>query len=410
MEEPAAQLIDDLVERFLAQYPIESTPDPELREARFDAGLAFPQFDIGHGGLGLDPAASRKVERAFLAAGAADWADRNVIGLGIAAPTLHTHGTDKQRALLRPLFTGEHIWCQLFSEPGSGSDLAGLATRAIPDGNEWVVNGQKVWTTLAHIARWGLLLVRSNPDVPKHCGLTYFVLDMASPGVEVRPLRQMTGEAEFNEVFLSEVRIPDENRLGKPGEGWRVALTTLMNERTSLPSVAKEPGQGPIARAVTLLHASDAPGRGGAVLRDRVADLWIRTEAARLTGLRAQELAARGTPGPEGSVGKLLMAELNKAVYELCVDLMGPAATLIDHYAPLRPEIASIHGGADVRKAFLRTRANSIEGGTSEVLSNILAERVLGLPNDPRDDRNRPWKDISRSGTSPLTFRTEPSW
>ncbi|MGE3447522.1 MAG: acyl-CoA dehydrogenase family protein [Microbacteriaceae bacterium] len=369
-----------LVTAFLEDHPPTTTDDRALREARFDAGLAFPHFSVGAGGLGLPPGAAAIVERAFARAGAEDWSDRNVIGLGMAAPSLHAFGSDEQRALLRPLFTGDYIWCQLFSEPDAGSDLAGVRTTAVRDGDTWIVDGQKVWTTLAHVARWGLLLARTDPDAPRHRGLTYFLLDMTLPGVEVRPLRQITGEAEFNEVYMTGVRVPDSARLGPEGEGWRVALTTLMNERVALPDVSSTPGSGPIARAVETYRDAAQRGAAGPAQRDRLMELWVRSEVVRLTGLRAQEMAQRATPGPEGSIGKVAMAETNKAIFELIMDLLGPQAMLIDHYEPVRPALASVHGGADARKAFLRTRANSIEGGTSEILRNVIAERVLGLP------------------------------
>src|SRR6202140_1802688 len=207
-----------------------SPPGVEFLGARFDAGLAWVSFPLGLGGLGVSPDLQGFVERELRAVDAPNEADRNVIGYGMAAPTNLTHGTEEQRRrYLRPLFTGEEIWCQLFSEPGAGSDVAGLATRAVRDGDEWVVNGQKVWTTLAHLARWGMLVARTDTEAPKHRGLTYFVIDMHGPGVEVRPLRQMTGEAEFNEVYFTDARVPDAERLGAVGEGWHVALTTLMN-------------------------------------------------------------------------------------------------------------------------------------------------------------------------------------
>jgi len=204
--------------------------------ARFDAGLAAVHYPVGHGGRGLPRALQRVADEEFARAGAPRLDERrNVIGLGMAAPTIIAFGTEEQKARwLKPLWLADEIWCQLFSEPGAGSDLAGLATKAVRDGDEWVVNGQKVWTSLAHHAKWGLLLARTDPDVPKHPGLSYFIVDMHAPGVEVRPLRQATGEAEFNEVFLTDVRVPDADRLGDVGAGWKVANATLMNERVSI--------------------------------------------------------------------------------------------------------------------------------------------------------------------------------
>jgi alkylation response protein AidB-like acyl-CoA dehydrogenase len=294
---------------------------------------------------------------------------------------------------LRPLATTEDIWCQLFSEPGAGSDLAGLATSAVRDGDDWVVNGQKVWTSLAHRARWGLLLARTDPGVPKHKGLTYFVLDMHADGVETRPLRQLTGHAEFNEVYITEARIPDAYRLGGVGDGWRVAMTTLMNERSALGASGSRRGAGTIADA-TALWAS-RPDLHTPVLRDRLTSLWLRAEGQRLTSERSRAAATVGGPGPEGSIGKLVGAELNQHIYEFCMDLLGPEATLYDTYS-----MQDRDGGSDwrgsIQQRFLRSRANTIEGGTSEVMRNILAERVLGLPGDLRADAGMAWKEIPR--------------
>ena len=388
-----------LVEQFLAAHPQATTDDVELRGARFDAGLGFPHFDAGFGGLGLDSSVAAQVERMFLDAGCADGSSRNVIGLGMGAATVHTHGTDEQRAkYLRPLFTGQEIWCQLFSEPGAGSDLAGQATRAVPDGDHFVVNGQKIWTSVAHVAKRGMLLARTDVDQPKHRGLTYFVLDMDLPGVEVRPLRQITGQSEFNEVYLTDVRVPAADMLGSLGDGWRVSMTTLMNERVAIGRRAGRRGAGPIAVAVSAYQTAVEQGRADSADRDRLTALWTRVEAARLTNALAAATHGRGAPGPEGSIAKLQFAELNKAVFQYAVDMLGDDAMLIDDYTFVRPETSSGSNPAiDVRKAYLRSLANSIEGGTSEIMRNILGERVLGLPGEPRVDRDLPWKDLPRS-------------
>jgi alkylation response protein AidB-like acyl-CoA dehydrogenase len=390
---------DQLVAEFLARHPIERESDRDLRAARFEAGLAFVSFESGHGGRGLDPSDQVGVDEAFVRHGCPEWAARNVIGLGMAAPTIHVHGTPEQKLrFLLPLFTGEEIWCQLFSEPGAGSDLAALATRAVRTNGGWVVNGQKVWTTLAHVARWGLLLARTDPDVPKHRGLSYFLLDMRSPGVEVRPLRQLTGEAEFNEVYLDDVFIPSDCMLDAPGAGWRVAMTTLMNERLSLGGRIVERGEGPIGQVVQAFRSAHERDATEPADLDRVMQLWLRAEAARLTNLRAAQSQVRGTPGPEASIAKLQMAELNKASYDLAMDLIGDEALLFGSYAETRPESAAVHGGSgDVRSDYLRSLANSIEGGTSEILRNILGERVLGLPPEPRLDKDIPWTEVLRS-------------
>ncbi len=382
-----------MAQDLLAQLP-PGADERRVREARYDAGLAFVNFRAGDGGLGASPTAQAAIDAVFSAAGFKDWRDANVIGLGMAAPTLHEYGTVDQRRLLRPLFSGEHIWCQLFSEPGAGSDLAALATSAVRDGDGWIVNGQKVWTSLGHVARYGLLLARTDPSQAKHRGLTYFILDMSLPGVEVRPLRQITGEAEFNEVFLTDVRVADSMRVGEVGSGWAVALTTLANERTSLGSVNEDRGSGPISQAVQLWREATRHGPSEPALLDRLLDLWCRAEAARLMNVNADR---ETSVGPRGSLAKLQMAELNQAIYDLCIDLMGPEGVLFDSYAPTQPEATSVHGGGEPRRAYLRTLANSIEGGTSEIQRNIIAERVLGLPPEPRVDKDVPWNQVRRS-------------
>ncbi len=381
---------------FLAIHDVTSVADRTIRGKRFDAGLAFVHFPPGLGGLGLDSSLQAECEAAFQLAGSPDWTTRNVIGLGMAAPTILAHGTPEQRRKhLRALFTGEDIWCQLFSEPGAGSDLAALATRAVRRDGAWVVNGQKVWTSLAHVASYGLLLARTDPDAAKHRGLTYFLLDMRSPGVEVRPLRQLTGEAEFNEVYLTDVEISDTDRLGAVGDGWTVAITTLSSERVSLGGRHLDRGEGPISQAVQAYCEAAASGNADPVSRDRLIWLWTQAEAARLTNLRAaSNLAA---PGPEGSIAKLQMAELNKAIYEFCVDVQGQASLAVDNYDETAPDFTAVHGGAVLTKAYLRSLANSIEGGTSEIQRTILGERVLGLPAEPRIDKDVPWNKLARS-------------
>jgi alkylation response protein AidB-like acyl-CoA dehydrogenase len=279
----------------------------------------------------------------------------------------------------------------MFSEPGAGSDVASLQTRAVRDGDEWIINGQKVWTTLAHVARWGMLLARTDPEAVKHKGMTYFVVDMHAPGVEVRPLRQMTGDAEFNEVYFTDVRIPDAERLGDVGEGWGVSLTTLMNERVALGGTIPARESGPIGDVLRIWRE-----RGGTpVQRDRVVDAWIRAEILRLTNIRASQVRRAGTPGPEGSVGKLVSAELNKHITELANDLLGAEGMLYGSYDVDRSANA-LHF-TSTQQMFHRMRANSIEGGTSEIMRNILGERVLGLPGDVRVDKDRPWAQVPRS-------------
>jgi alkylation response protein AidB-like acyl-CoA dehydrogenase len=390
---PDEELVQRAIDGLLAAHDPRSIKAREFLGRQFDAGLAWVQFPEGSGGLGLSPKLQKMINEQLFAAGAPSSYARNPIGYGMGAPTIVVHGSDQQRRrYLRPLFSCEEIWCQLFSEPGAGSDVAGLSTRAIRDGDEWVVNGQKVWTTLAHVARWGMLIARTDTEQPKHKGLTYFVVDMHAPGVEVRPLRQMTGEAEFNEVYFTDVHIPDAERLGDVGQGWSVALTTLMNERVSIGGAIVPRGSGPIAEAMKIWNAREDKDP---VLRDRLLRLWIDAEVGRLTNIRASQNRQKGTPGPEGSIGKVAAAELNKNIYELCVDLLGAQGMLYGSYEMRRPETAL--GYDSVQKGFLRMRANSIEGGTSEIMRNILGERVLGLPGDVRVDKDRPWAEVPRS-------------
>ena len=374
--------------------------ETSFRSALWDAGLAVVQFPEGKGGLGQSPKLQQVVDRTIRDAGRNFAALAiNTIGIGMGLPTVLTYGTEEHHEKhLKRIFTGEDVWCQMFSEPSHGSDVAGLSSRAVRDGDEWVVNGQKVWTSVAHLSRYGMLLVRTNPDVPKHKGLSYFILDMQSPGVEIRPLFQITGDAEFNEVFFTDVRVPHANLLGEVGDGWRVATTTLMNERVALGGNTSERGSGNIATLLKVWHEK-GPQLGAvehSVLRDRVTQLWTQAEVVRLTTLRARAKATTGNPGPEGSVGKMASAELNLRIWELAMELLGPEGMLHEPGYPLK-RVEGRGGGREsftISKAFLRSRANTIEGGTSEIMRNILGERVLGLPGDVRVDKDVAWKAI----------------
>ena len=389
------QRVSELVDQLLAEFPPKQVSPTEFLGAQFDKGLAWVHFPEGHGGLGLNPKLQKLINERVYAAGAPNPMYRNPIGHGMCGPTVVVWGSEQQKQrYLRPLFTGEEIWCQLFSEPGSGSDFAGLSSKGVRDGDEWVVNGQKVWTTLAHLSRWGLLVVRTDPDAVKHAGLTAFVVDMQAPGVEVRPLRQMTGEAEFNEVYFTDVRIADSEMLGKPGDGWRVSLTTLMNERVSIGGTIPQKGSGTI-QALTSTWSKLPEERKDAATLDEVMQLWSKAEVLRLTNIRANQMRKMGDPGPEGSIGKMASADLNKAIYEKVMDLLGAEGMLYGSYEMVRPETAM--GFDTFQKAFLRSRANSIEGGTTEVMKNILGERVLGLPGDVRVDRDVPWSQVPRN-------------
>ncbi len=389
---------DDLrtqVREFLAAHDPAVTDRLEFLRARFDAGLAWVHYPDGLGGQGLSRSLQPVVDAEFAAAGApANRPERNGIGLGMAAPTILAFGSAEQKERwLRPLWTGEEIWCQLFSEPGAGSDLASLATRAVRDGDGWVVNGQKVWTSSAHVASRALLVTRTDPDVPKHQGMTYFAADMTAPGVEVRPLRQLTGEAEFNEVFLSDVRIPDADRIGAVGEGWQVSTATLMNERVAIGGGAAPREGGLIGSATRTWREHPELRTPG--LHDRLLRHWADAEVARLAGARLRQQLAAGHPGPEGSAAKLVFARLNQEISEFEVELAGADGLRYADWTMRRPSGADFLG-RDPGYRMLRAKGNSIEGGTSEILRNIIAERVLGLPPEIRADKDVPWKDLPR--------------
>ncbi len=390
------QKVSSLIDELLSEFPPRSTDPATFLGAQFDKGLAWVHFEPGHGGLGLNPKLQRTINERLFAAGAPNPVARNPIGHGMCGPTVAVWGSAEQKKrYLRPLFTGEEVWCQLFSEPGSGSDFAGLSAKGIKDGDEWIMNGQKVWTTLAHLSRFGLLIVRTDPEAVKHAGLTAFVVDMQAPGVEVRPLYQITGEAEFNEVYFTDVRVPNHEMLGNIGDGWRVSLTTLINERVSIGGAIPAKGSGPIRDALKVWKELPADRRDAAT-RDELMSLWIRAELLRLTNIRASQNRKMGDPGPEGSIAKLAMAELNKDIYSFAVSLLGADGMLFPSgYQMIRPEHAM--GLENPQKAFLRSRANSIEGGTSEVMRNILGERVLGLPGDVRVDRDVAWSKVPRN-------------
>ncbi len=367
---------------------------------QYDLGLAWVHFPVGTGGLDLNPKFQLMINETLRKEGISiNNRIANILGIGMGAPTISEYGTEEQKnKYLRPMFAAEEIWCQMFSEPGSGSDLASLSTKAVDDGDGYIVNGQKVWTTLGHLAKWGLLVARTDPNVPKHRGLTFFIVDMESEGVEVRPLRQITGEAEFNEVYFTDVKIPKENVLGEVGDGWGVSLAILMNERVAIGGNVRERGAGAPGHLVQLWKDKELDDP---VIKDKLMELWIQQEAVRLTNLRATQLREKGTPGPEGSTSKLHEAEINKASYEFGMDMLGNEGLLFPRgYALSQPELNfdnDSFGFTDTQSLFLRARANSIEGGTSEIMRNIIAERVLGLPSEPSLDKDKAWKDIPRS-------------
>jgi alkylation response protein AidB-like acyl-CoA dehydrogenase len=359
-----------------------------------NAGLVAPTWPRDYGGLGVKSRVARAVDSELAPL---NLGRLNVLGLNLAGPTILAWGTDEQKArFLPPIVRNEEVWCQLFSEPGAGSDLASLATRAVRDGDEWVVTGQKVWSTWAHFSHFAMLLARTDPEVQKRRGITYFLIDLRQPGVQVRPLQQMTGEADFNEVFLDGARVPDTYRLGEQGEGWKVANSTLSGERQMISG----PGSGGIDRiggsgVDRLLATARARGLNvDPLVRQRLAALWSEEQVRRWTNARVRDNARAGRVGPESSVGKVHSGELNQRTQVLAVDLLGPAAVAWDRDT-VDPGVDAglpheVHG-------FLRSRANTIEGGTSEVNRNVLGERVLGLPREPDPYRDSPWEDVPRS-------------
>lgn len=385
--------LTEAVRRLLAEHPPGGSDPTAFLGARFDAGLAWVHFPVGLGGLAAPRDAQTEVDRLLAEAGAPGPDPANAIGLGMAAPTLVAHGSpEQQQRYLRRLFTGEEIWCQLFSEPGAGSDLAAVATRAVLDGDTWSVTGQKVWTSGAHNARRAILLARTDVDVPKHAGLTYFVVDMTDPGVDVRPLRQITGEAEFNEVFLTDVRVPDTDRVAAVGHGWRVATETLNNERVAIGAGAdREAGQiGLVAR-----RWREDPSVRSAAQHDTLMRWWVESEVTRMAGERLRQQLAVGAPGPESSAMKLAFARQAQGITNLMMELAPDEALEHDTWELVRPRSGSFLGrGPGYR--YLRAKGNSIEGGTSEVMRNVVAERVLGLPADHRPDKGVPFKDVPR--------------
>jgi alkylation response protein AidB-like acyl-CoA dehydrogenase len=395
-EQVTAEDLHTQVRALLDEHDPNTSDPQDFLAARFDAGLAWVYFPCGSGGLELPRGFQSQVEADLAAAGAPLGGGKgNGIGMGMAAPTIVAFGTaEQQRKFLRPLFTGEHLYCQLFSEPGAGSDLAGVATRAVRDGDNWIVNGQKVWTSSAQLAQRAILVARTDPTVPKHQGLTYFVLDMTDPGVDVRPLRQITGEAEFNEVFLTDVRVPDANRLGPEGGGWKVATTTLNNERVaigSLAGVGRETGM--IGKVAEAWRAD--PRLRNPAMHDELMRLWVEAEVARLTGLRLRQRLTAGQPGPEGAGLKVTFALLAQATSGFEIELHPEYGLRYDDWTMRQPDSVDFTA-REPGYRYLRAKGNSIEGGTSEILRNTIAERILGLPPEHRVDKDIAYKDLDK--------------
>ena len=393
-------LIESAVEALLDRYPPGRTDPVTFLRAQFDAGLAYVWFPRGYGGLGLPVRLQNRVDDRLAAAGAPPSGRvTNAIAAGQGAATILAHGSeDQKRRYIRPLFTAELMGCQLYSEPGSGSDLASLATRAERDGDEWVVNGQKVWTSGAQRADIAILLARTDPDAPKHVGLTQFVLDMHHPGVEVRPLRQMNGGVEFNEVFLTDVRIPDSERLGAVDNGWAVSQDTLAAERYNMPRMA-ERGEGAIALAVAAWKARpDKESPSARALRAELMRHWVQMEVLRLLQLRATALRASGNSGPEGSLGKLAVSTAGRRLAEWVPALVGPAGGLLEEgYEPAANEGGGRWGRGSPALACVGSPGTAIAGGTDQIQRNIIGDRVLGLPREPAVDRGVPWSQTLRN-------------
>jgi alkylation response protein AidB-like acyl-CoA dehydrogenase len=382
--------IDELLDRFPA--PQEADPRAFLA-AQYDLGLAWVHFDEGFGGLGVSAGHQPEIDRRLREAGAPP-SGGDYIGLHQGASAIHAAGTESQRSrFLRPIFTGEEHWCQLFSEPGAGSDLAGLSTRALADGDEWLIEGSKVWTSEARDARWAILLARTDPDLPKHRGLTFFICDMHHPGVEIRPLRQADGSAHFNEVFLTEVRLPDSLRLGDVGQGWGISLACLNSEREGTGDAFRRP-VGPL---IDMWRSRpDRESAHAMALRDNLVRVWVEARVIEYLILRVREAQDRGGATPLGSLLKIAASEHTQRLSNVMVALLGPAGQVgFDYEAGLSGDAGRL--AAMPHMVVVRSRAMSIEGGTNEIQRNIIGERVLGLPGDVRTDKSIPWRDVPRN-------------
>jgi alkylation response protein AidB-like acyl-CoA dehydrogenase len=343
------------------------------------AGIAWPKVFGGRGGTPMQAAIwAEEMGRFDVPTGAFS------VSIGMVAPTLMVHGTTEQRTFLDPILRGEQVWCQLFSEPGAGSDLAGLGTRAIRDGDEWVVNGQKVWTSFGQFADYGILLARTDPDVPKHAGITYFIVDMKTPGIEVRPLVQITGVAHFNEVFLTDVRIPVANVVGEINGGWKIANTTLGSERALIGG-----GGGSWSVPELIALAQRMGVNNDPTIRQELVQAHIRASVLSYFGLRMRTALSKGTmPGSEGSVMKLAFAQHWARTTDTAMKVLGAGGMLAD-------EDAADHGAW--QDSFLGQYAVRLGGGTDEVQHNVIGERALGLPREPSNDRDVAWKDLAKA-------------
>ena len=346
------------------------------------AGITWPKEWGGRGGTAIEQVIYDQEEAKYVVPrGLFD------IGLGMCIPTLCTWGTQAHRdRFARRALRGEEIWCQLFSEPAAGSDLAGLRTRADRDADDWVVNGQKIWTSGAHYCDFGVLVTRSDFAAPKHKGLTYFFLDMQSPGIEIRPIKQISGQSHFNEVFFTDVRIPDSQRLGKPGEGWKVSLTTLMNERYTIGGRTSV-GVEDIFELARTIELDDGPALKNAAVRDKLADWYVSSQGLKYSHFRTMTALSRGeTPGPESSIGKLVNGSKLQNIAAFALDLMEQGGVLTD------PQLVPL--AAVFQQTLMTSPSSRIAGGSDEIMRNIIAERVLGLPADVRVDKDLPFSAL----------------
>ena len=358
------------------------------QKRKYDAGWACIRWPEEYGGRGASPIEQviwNQEEGRFSTPGGVFG-----IGQGMAAPTLMAWASEEhKREHLPPLASGEHIWCQLFSEPAGGSDLAALRTRAEKDGDEWVINGQKIWTSGAHYSDYGIIVVRTDPTVPKHKGLSYFFLDMKSPGVEIRPIKQISGGANFNEVYFNDVRVPDDQRLGAVGQGWQVALTTLMNERLAIGAGGMGGGVGfrQVFNLARKLEIDGEPAINDRNVRAKLATWYAQETGLKYTGYRALSALSRGdTPGPENSIGKLVAASKTQDMASFAMDLLELSGAISD------PAHAEAHGM--YQATFMGAPGGRIAGGSDEIMLNILSERVLGLPQDVRVDKGIPFNEV----------------
>ena len=369
---------------FRALSPLEQAKVWQKR--KYDAGWACigwaPDFG-GRGASAIEEVIWRQEESQYDLP-----ANFFLIGQGMIGPTLMAWASDEDKARFLPqLASGEEVWCQLFSEPAGGSDLAALRTRAERDGDDWVINGQKIWTSGAHYSDYGVIVVRTDPTVPKHKGLSYFYIDMKAPGVEIKPIKQLTGDSDFNEVYFTDVRVSDSQRLGEVGQGWQVSLTTLMNERAA---IGGSFGQMDVSLAMSVAAEVEIDGRPAledAAVRARIADWYVQEAGLKYTGYRSLTALSRGAlPGPENSIGKLVGAPKMQAMSSYLMDLLGASGAIVDEALAAKAGI--------IQRAYMEAPGLRIAGGTDEIMANIIAERVLGLPQEPRLDKGIPFNEV----------------